>query len=128
MKLTLHLFIFLSLTISSPLGAQILKESRLSNSVPNRPGSHEDLGKMHIGDFNGDGFQDIIVPANTSPLAFNDGTGHFIQDFSFSIDEGGYSSSIGDMDGDGDLDLVTLYGFYSADIPATSISNDINQH
>ena len=87
MKLILHVLIFFILSISSSLQAQILKDCRLPNSVPNRPGEHDDNGKMHMRDFIGDGFQDddkdlvLLKPSNNNAypatLFLNNGSGEF---------------------------------------------------
>ncbi|TCN30208.1 FG-GAP-like repeat-containing protein [Sinorhizobium americanum] len=66
-------------------------------------------------DFNGDGYSDLYVPlGNTAthsdvPLVLiNDGTGHFVEQPQALPSEAAMRPAVGDVDGDGDLDI--LYG------------------
>ncbi|APG86641.1 alkaline phosphatase (plasmid) [Sinorhizobium americanum CCGM7] len=66
-------------------------------------------------DFNGDGYSDLYVPlGNTAthsdvPLVLiNDGTGHFVEQLQALPSEAAMRPAVGDVDGDGDLDI--LYG------------------
>lgn len=75
---------------------------------------------MVSGDLNNDGSLDLVVPLNDKIYMFsNDGTGSFPQ---YEIIENSYSMqgqwekyaiSLGDMDNDGDLDIVATSDFYN---------------
>lgn len=79
-------------------------------------------GEMVVGDFNGDGYPDIAVidVAGSSMLSssvgviLNDGTGNFKPAVTYALS--GYSFAgiaVGDLNGDGNLDLVVPYNWSS---------------
>ena len=67
------------------------------------------VGPAKAGDLNGDGFPDLVV-ANGPLLtpSIGDGTGHFVQPFSYATVDG-YTSVISDVNRDGRLD-ITCFG------------------
>jgi hypothetical protein len=67
-----------------------------------------------VGDFNGDGQQDLAT-ANTSSdnvsILSGDGTGHFSAPANFAAGDGPESVAVGDFNGDGKQDLATANTF-----------------
>ena len=80
-----------------------------------------------MGDFDGDGHVDLIVPQvhERTRLLFGDGEGGFVPGSDSLPDTEGLQGAVGgsaaDVDGDGDLD-VFLYGFYRT--PPVLLLND----
>lgn len=69
---------------------------------------------MALGDIDGDGDLDLLAAqfsavSNTVSVCFNDGKGHFIGNQSLGVSVGAAPKRVvlGDVDGDGDLDLLT---------------------
>ena len=69
---------------------------------------------MALGDIDGDGDLDIVVGRSHTTnggqdiIYVNDGTGHFANPTQFStVNDQTYAIAIGDLDNDGDLDIVT---------------------
>ena len=63
---------------------------------------------MAVGDFNGDGQQDLAV-ANHTPIVsilLGDGAAHFGSPTSFPVGGTPYSIAVGDFNGDGEQDLA----------------------
>jgi hypothetical protein len=72
------------------------------------------LGRIALGDFNGDGALDVLIHWHDrpDPIGLNDGAGGFI-DSGVRLGNGDWEgvSALGDLDGDGDLDIfVARYG------------------
>ena len=72
------------------------------------------IGPMSVavGDFNGDGNQDLVTANNPYPgssvsILLGDGTGHFSAATNFTTGENPTSVAVGDFNGDGNQDLAT---------------------
>jgi hypothetical protein len=62
------------------------------------------------GDLNGDGWPDVVSangPANNASIMLNDGAGHVMAPALVPTDPSCIAVDLGDLDGDGDLDLAT---------------------
>jgi len=66
-----------------------------------------DAAMLHLADFTGDGYPDMYIDmlSSSSQVWINDGTGNFNYS-GIDRDSGGAAISSGDLDGDGDTDLV----------------------
>jgi hypothetical protein len=84
---------------------------------PGSGGRGDANGETRIGDLDGDGDIDIVAPARQQggALWINDGTGHFTDETTSRFHPvSGYQFlglEIGDLDGDGDIDIVFGPGF-----------------
>ena len=65
-------------------------------------------GDVAIGDFDGDGFNDLYFARSFSPdlVYLNDGAGNFIDSGQALGTSGAFKAEVGDLDGDGALDVV----------------------
>jgi hypothetical protein len=67
-------------------------------------------GPMVVGDFNGDGKQDVVIFSKNDPFAemfLGNGDGTFKPGFTFGLGENTFNAAVADLNGDGKLDLVT---------------------
>ena len=82
--------------------------------------THEGLTGDHpttvsMGDVNGDGHLDAVVanggggPASNMAVFLNDGHGALVPAGTFAPDTAAHRATLGDLDGDGDLDCVVVY-------------------
>ncbi len=71
------------------------------------------LGSMAVGDFNGDGKEDLAVPSeqsNNVSVLLGDGSGGFAPQTTFAVGNSPRSVAVGDFDGDGNSDLASANG------------------
>jgi uncharacterized delta-60 repeat protein len=87
-----------------------------SGAFPLRTRTYAGLRPTHpvLGDLDGDGDLDILSPATTPVVSFNDGSGNFTDaDRAGALIPVAYEAldvAVGDLDGDGDLDALIANG------------------
>jgi len=76
---------------------------------PFSSGDNSQIKKIVVGDLNGDGSQDIVRATGSGvKVYFNDGTGNLTASIQKLTDKSSDSVALGDIDGDGYLDIVLL--------------------
>ncbi len=81
--------------------------------------------RLEVGDVNGDGSPDLVVPrlfGTEASVFMNNGSGVFAAPVDYTTDSRPQTLSLGDVDGDGDLDLVTANDTFPQ--TATILFND----
>ena len=80
-----------------------------------------------VGDVNGDGFADLLFPemynGNTAGLALNDGHGAFSSVRHITVGNILHSLALGDIDNDGDLDIIAGLGNFNRPQVATLVND-----
>ena len=78
-------------------------------SAPTNFGAGANPDSVAVGDFNGDGKQDLAVAnyiSNNVSILLGDGAGHFSAPTDFDAGGGPDSVAVGDFNGDGNQDLA----------------------
>lgn len=82
-----------------------------TSSVTNAIGTPSSVEQMRAGDFNGDGIPELIAAGSSARIYRNDGSGVFSASNSVTLASQGGALDVGDVDGDGDLDVVITERF-----------------
>lgn len=82
-----------------------------------------------VGDFNGDGFIDVVSVGNLSgrgvaTVELNDGTGHFRASAPSPTGNSPVAVTVGDFDGDGKQDIATLASYYTGGLTVLKGNGD----
>ena len=102
-----------TLTVTTPVTCIPVYFGFPRNFLAGRPYS------VAVGDFNGDGKQDLAVASflsNAVSILLGDGAGNFGAASTFAVDGSPYSVAVGDFNGDGKQDVATANFFYQVSI------------
>ena len=116
MRFVLNATILAVLTIlAAPLDAQSYMFNRADYATGIGPET------IAVGDFNGDGRLDVVVgntlsPEHTVSVLLGNADGTFAPAVDYAAGGQPSSVAVGDFNGDGNLDIVVLYGFVNASV------------
>jgi FG-GAP-like repeat len=104
--------LFVAVLAVLALGAQSAGPPRSFTTVVSRETTSEDSANVSMGDLDGDGDLDLVLAKGRhTPIVdrvlINDGKGGFVGSDLGPTAERTYTAALADVDGDGDLDVLT---------------------